>query len=177
LEIEKIRRRFDSSEKTVLTGAAANPGAYRDVSPGQFSIIHFSAHGEANRQSPLDSAIILSAKDGRFKLYAHDIMRTPLQADLVTISACRSAGSRAYAGEGMVGLAWAFLRAGARNAIAGLWDVDDTSTPGMMDIVYGSMEAGKSPVEALRLAKLAMVHSADPYRKPYYWGPFQIYGR
>jgi CHAT domain-containing protein/Tfp pilus assembly protein PilF len=177
LEIEKIRRRFDSSEKTVLTGAAANPAAYRDADPERFSIIHFSAHGEANRQSPLDSAIILSAKDGLFKLYAHDIMRTPLQADLVTISACRSAGSRAYAGEGMVGLAWAFLRSGARNTIAGLWDVDDTSTPGMMDTVYGSIEAGKSPVEALRLAKLAMVHSADAYRKPYYWGPFQIYGR
>ena len=177
LEVEKIRRRFDASEETVLTGAAANPEAFREADPQRFSIIHFSAHGEANRQSPLDSAIVLSAKDGRFKLYAHDIMRTPLEADLVTISACRGAGSRAYAGEGMVGLAWAFLRSGARNTIAGLWDVDDASTPGMMDAVYASMEAGKSPVEALRLAKLAMVHSKDAYRKPYYWGPFQIYGR
>jgi CHAT domain-containing protein len=177
LEIEKIGRRFASSEKKVLTGAAANPGAYREAGPERFSIIHFSTHAEANRQSPLDSAIILSAKDGRFKLYAYDIMGTPLHADLVTISACRSAGSRTYAGEGMVGLAWAFLRSGARNVIAGLWDVDDTSTPGMMDTLYAYMESGKSPVEALRLAKLARVHSADAYRKPYYWGPFQIYGR
>jgi CHAT domain-containing protein len=176
-EIEKIRQHFVLAEKKALIGAAANPGAYREAGPERFSMIHFSAHAEANRQSPLDSAIVLSAKDGRFKLYAHDIMGTPLEADLVTISACRSAGSRAYAGEGMVGLAWAFLRSGARNAIAGLWDVDDRSTPGMMDMVYGAMESGKSPVQALRLAKLTMIHSADAYRKPYYWGPFQIYGR
>jgi CHAT domain-containing protein len=40
-----------------------------------------------------------------------------LHAELVTVSACRSAGERAYAGEGLVGFAWAFLRAGAfRNA-------------------------------------------------------------
>jgi CHAT domain-containing protein len=176
-EIEKIRRRFAAAEKKVLTGAEANPEAYRKAGPERFSIIHFSAHAEANRQSPLDSAIILSPKADRFKLYARDIMETPLGADLVTISACRSAGSRAYAGEGMVGLAWAFLRCGARHAIAGLWDVDDSATPGLMDTLYGAMESGKSPVQALRLAKLAMIHSTSAYRKPYYWGPFQIYSR
>jgi CHAT domain-containing protein/Flp pilus assembly protein TadD len=177
VEIENIRRRFATAEKKVFTGAEANPEAYREAGPKRFSMIHFSAHAEANRQSPLDSAIILSPKADRFKLYARDIMETPLGADLVTISACRSAGSRAYAGEGMVGLAWAFLRCGARHAIAGLWEVDDSATAGLMETLYGAMESGKSPVQALRLAKLAMIHSTSAYRKPYYWGPFQIYGR
>jgi len=49
----------------------------------------------------------------------------PLQAELVTISACRSAGARTYSGEGLVGLAWAFLNAGAHNVVAGLWNVED----------------------------------------------------
>ena len=176
-EVEKIRRRLPDAEKTVLTGAGATPQAYREADPARFSLIHFSAHAEANRQSPLDSAIVLSPQAARFKLYARDIMQTPLHADLVTISACRSAGARAYAGEGMVGLAWAFLRCGARYTVAGLWDVDDTSTPGMMDALYGAIESGKHPVEALRLAKLQMIHSGGAWRKPYYWGPFQIYGR
>ena len=52
-----------------------------------------------------------------------------LNAALVTISACRSAGARTYAGEGLVGLTWAFLEAGAQNVIAGLWDVSDRSPP------------------------------------------------
>ena len=47
----------------------------------------------------------------------------------------------------------------------------------MMDALYGAMESGKHPVEALRLAKLQMIHSGGAWRKPYYWGPFQIYGR
>jgi CHAT domain-containing protein len=176
-EVEKIRQHYPPAEKVVLTGAQANPAAYREAGPERFAMIHFSAHAESNSQSPLDSAVILSPKGSSFKLYARDIMDTPVRADLVTISACRSAGARAYAGEGMVGLAWAFLRSGARYTIAGLWDVDDSSTPGMMDGLYGAMESGKSPIEALRMAKLAMIRSPGAWRKPYYWGAFQIYGR
>jgi CHAT domain-containing protein len=176
-EVERIQQRLHSARATVLSGTGATPAAYLQANPQGFSLIHFSAHAEANPQSPMDSAIVLSPQASRFKLYARDIMGTSLQADLVTISACRSAGERVYAGEGMVGLAWAFLRCGARNAIAGLWDVDDTSTPGLMDSLYGGIESGRNPVEALRLAKLQMIHSSGAWRKPYYWGPFQIYGR
>jgi CHAT domain-containing protein len=175
-EVGKIGQHLPSASKTVLTGTGATPLAYLQADPERFSYIHFSAHAEANSQSPLDSAIILSPQASRFKLYARDIMARPLHANLVTISACRSAGARAYAGEGLVGLAWAFLRSGARYTVAGLWDVDDSSTPGMMDALYGGMESGRSPVEALRLAKLEMIHSRGSWRKPYYWGPFQIYG-
>ena len=176
-EIGKIRRRFSSAKKRIISGADANPDSYREADPQQFSMIHFSAHAEANQGSPLDSAIILSPKASRFKLYARDIMDVPLHADLVTISACKSAGARSYSGEGIVGLAWSFLRSGTRNVIAGLWDVDDSSTAGMMDGLYEAIESGKSPVEALRVAKLAMIRSDGAYRKPYYWGPFQVYTR
>lgn len=176
-EISRIESRFGAARKTVITGAAANPSAYRSANPGQFSIIHFSTHGEANAQSPLDSAIILSPKDGQFKLYARDVIEVPLHADLVTISACRSAGARVYSGEGLIGFAWAFLRAGARYVVAGLWDVTDRSTPEMMDDFYRDLSSGRTPVEALRTAKLAMIHSTGAFRKPYYWGPFQIYIR
>jgi CHAT domain-containing protein len=176
VELEKIRRHFAAVPREERIGAQATPQAYLEAQPGRFSVIHFSAHAEANRESPLDSAIILSARDARFKLYARDIMEKTLRSELVTISACRSAGARAYAGEGLVGLAWAFLRSGARYTIAGLWDVDDSSTPGIMDTLYGAMESGQSPIQALRTAKLAMIHSSGAYRKPYYWGPFLIYG-
>jgi CHAT domain-containing protein len=104
-------------------------------------------------------------------------MPIPLQADLVTISACRSAGARSYSGEGLVGFAWAFLQAGARSVIAGLWDVTDSSTPGIMDVLYSQIKDGKSPADALRQAKLNLIRSTGSYRKPYYWGPFQLYIR
>src|SRR5256886_3769342 len=54
-----------------------------------------------------------------------DLVRHRLNANLVTISACNGSGTRAYSGEGLVGLSWAFLRAGAHNVIGALWEVSD----------------------------------------------------
>ena len=160
---------------TIIAGAEARPDAYVAAQPGRYSMIHIAAHGEANRRSPLDSALILSPGDRGFKLYARDVMRVPLRADLVTISACRSSGARTYAGEGLVGLARAFLQAGAGSVIAGLWDLPDQSTSEMMDRMYQQIAAGVVPEESLRQAKLSFLHAT--YSKPYYWGPFQYYTR
>ena len=99
----------------------------------------------------------------------------PLRAELVTVSACRSAGERAYSGEGLVGFAWAFLRAGASRVIAGLWDVDDRSTAELMDNLYAHIAAGEAPARALRAAKLSLLAKGGAYGKPYYWGPFQTF--
>jgi CHAT domain-containing protein len=174
-EVHNVEQRLHTLQQTVFEGPHASPSAYRSADPGKYSIIHFAAHASANRESPLESAIILSPSNDTFKLYARDVMTMPLQADLVTISACRSAGARVYSGEGLVGFTWAFLQAGAKNVIAGLWDVSDSSTAQMMDRLYEQLSAGKSPADALRAAKLAMVHSTGNLRKPYYWGPFQVY--
>jgi CHAT domain-containing protein len=78
-------------------------------------------------------------------------------------------------GEGLVGFAWAFLHAGARNVIAGLWDVNDESTSRLMDVLYRELAAGSSPADALRTAKLSLAESTGNLRKPYYWAPFQLY--
>ena len=93
----------------------------------------------------------------------------------MTISSCYGEGSRAYTGEGLVGLSWAFLRAGARHVIGALWEVSDTSTPQLMDHLYSELEKGTPPAQALRRAKLEMLHSGSVFRKPFYWGPFQLY--
>ena len=138
-------------------------------------MIHFAAHATAIRESPLDSAVVLSPADNRYKLYARDLLEQPLRADLVTISACRSAGARIYAGEGLVGFTWGFLRAGARHMIAGLWDVDDESTARLMEALYKRLAAGDSPAVALRQAKLSLLQSGGTFAKPYYWGAFEVF--
>jgi CHAT domain-containing protein len=156
----------------------AIPAAYATSGPDQFRYIHFTAHGTASRLSPLDSAVVLSPpQDGpeNFKLYARDIVQHPLNARLVTISGCYGSGVRTYAGEGLVGLAWVFLRAGSHNVIAALWQVADASSPLLMDRLYGELQAGKAPDEALRIAKLSLVHSSSVYRRPLFWGAYQLY--
>jgi CHAT domain-containing protein len=159
-----------------ITGAEATPEAYLESRPGQFQWIHFTAHGRASAASPLDSAVILSKGRSGPALKAWDVLQTPIQAQLVTISACRGAGVRAYLGEGTVGFAWAFLKAGASNVVAGLWDVDDRATSMLMERMYRGLARGRSPAVALRDAKLALIASGSLAR-PLYWGPFQVYSR
>ena len=177
-EMSNIGKRFPTVDQLVLAQAEATPAAYLAGKPEQFTYIHFVAHGTASRLNPLDSAIVLSKNgtaDDVFRLYARDIIRFPLRADLVTISACYGAGTRAYSGEGLVGLSWAFLRAGAHNVIGALWDVSDASTPQLMDAMYAAIQKGKPPEEALRSAKLSLLHSGNSFRRPFYWAPFQFY--
>ncbi len=161
---------------TVLTQGQAVPEAYARAQPALFSVIHFSAHVAANENSPLDSAIILSpGESGRRELYARDLMKNPLQADLVTISGCNSVGKKVLSGEGMVGFAWAAFAAGARNAVTSLWEVDDRSTTELMESFYSEVTQGKPYAAALRDAKLKMLKGN--FKKPYYWAPFQLYSR
>jgi CHAT domain-containing protein len=177
-EIRGLEKHFPPDSRTVITQSEAVPAAYAESKPEQFQYIHFVAHGTASQLSPLDSAVVLSAPPGNpdnFKLYAREIMRSPLHAKLVTISSCYGSGLRAYAGEGLVGLSWAFLRAGSHNVIGALWEVNDASTPLLMDRLYGELEAGQPPDEALRAAKLSLIHSQAVYRKPLYWAAFQLY--
>jgi CHAT domain-containing protein/Flp pilus assembly protein TadD len=178
-QMESVARHFPATEQKILAREHATPAAYLTSSPEQFSSIHFVAHGTASRLSPLDSAIVLSkgsAEDDSFKLYARDIIRYPLQADLVTISACYSSGERSYSGEGLVGLSWAFLRAGAHNVIAALWEATDASTEQLMDKFYDELNKGASPDAALRAAKLSLLRHSG-FRNPFYWAPFQLYAR
>jgi CHAT domain-containing protein len=170
-----IVRHFPQDRVTSYDDARATPAVYRDANLERFSIIHFTAHATTNVESPLESAVVLSGPDTGYKLYARDVADTPLDADLVTVSACRSAGERTYSGEGLVGFAWAFLRAGARRVIAGLWDVDDRSTARLMDDLYGGLEAGRTPAASLRSAKRTLIEEGGQLAAPYYWGPFQLF--
>lgn len=178
VEMKAISKHFDAGDQTLFSKRAATSDAYLKSNPRQYSYIHFVAHGVASRTEPLDSAIILSrttAAEDSFKLHAREIIQHPIDARLVTISACYGGGTRSYAGEGLVGLSWAFLRAGAHNVIGALWEASDDSTPLLMDSMYQGIENGMAPSAALRQAKLALLHSAGRFKQPFYWAPFQIY--
>jgi CHAT domain-containing protein/tetratricopeptide (TPR) repeat protein len=175
-EIRRVGGHFPAEQETVISGKDATPQRYRASDPGRYRFLHFDAHGVASDLSPLESAIILSpGSDGTHKLLAREIKDIPLHADLVTISACSGSGTRWYQGEGLVGLAWAFMHAGAHQVVGALWDMDEASSPQLMDDFYNELTHGKSAAEALRNAKLKMLHSNTFYRHPYYWASLQLY--
>jgi len=175
-EMQRVRSHFAADQETVVSGKEAVPQAYRASNPQEYRLIHIDAHSVASDVNPLESFLVLSPTPNRsYELKADEIKDTRLQADLVTLSACYSAGTRWYQGEGIVGLGWAFLRAGAHQVVASLWAVDDASTPQLMDDFYGELTKGKSVAEALRTAKLNMLHSNSNHSRPFYWASLQLY--
>jgi CHAT domain-containing protein len=177
-EMRKVSIHFLQAQCKVIEGKQATATAYLQSNPENYSYLHFVAHGIASQTRPLESAVILSKDGDAYKLYAREIVAHPLRAQLVTISACNGAGTRAFAGEGLVGLAWAFLRAGSRNVIASLWEVSDAaSTAELMDRLYAGLDQGEDPATALRNAKLSLLKSnqGTVFHKPFYWAPFQLF--
>jgi len=160
-QVETLQEKA-ATRKATLAALARRPG-----------FVHFASHASAHRLRPLESAIILSDDGGSYKLYAHDVMGLKLRTKLVTLSACTAAGAKSFRGEGLIGFAWAFLGAGAENVVATLWEVDDGSTPQLMEQMYRQIRLGRPPAVALREAKLAFLRSESALRKPFFWAAFQ----
>jgi CHAT domain-containing protein/Tfp pilus assembly protein PilF len=178
MEIQKVSHYFSDQNRKVLEAKQATATAYLSSNPERYAYLHFVTHGTASFTRPLESAVILSPEGDSYKLYARDIVNHHLNAQLVTISACNGSGKRTLFGEGVVGLSWAFLRAGAHNVIGALWEVSDASTPQLMDAFYRELFQGKDAATALRDAKLGLLHTPDPdsvFKNPFYWAPFQLY--
>jgi CHAT domain-containing protein len=171
-EIDTVAALFPNA--VVLRGAKATPAAYLSES-APYTYIHFAAHASASSELPLESAVILSPGGPDGRLTARDLLNKPIRAELVTISACRSAGVRSYHGEGLVGFAWVFLQTGAHGVIAGLWDASDEAAARIMTGLYNRISRHQNAPGALREAKLELVHGGGHFDRPYYWGPFQYY--
>jgi CHAT domain-containing protein len=179
-EMANVEKHFPSGRITRFAGPDATPDSYLKSSPGMYKLIHMATHGTPNAIDPLQSAIILSAgKNRNFKLLARDIIddKVRLNAELVTISACEGVGTDLQSLEGLLGLEWAFMRAGAHQVVAAAWDQDDAVTPALMDDFYDQLSQGKSAIDALHHAKLSILHAGGPNALPYYWASLQLYTR
>jgi CHAT domain-containing protein len=113
-------------------------------------------------------------QDGFLRLY--DIYNLRLGADLVVLSACRTALGQEVKGEGLIGLTRGFLHAGAPRVVATLWEIDDRTTAEAMKRFYEGMFArGERPAQALRSAQLALWRTKG-WNAPYYWAAFTLEG-
>jgi CHAT domain-containing protein len=179
-EMASVEKHFPPDRITRFAGPDATPDSYLESSPGMYKLIYLATHGTPNALDPLQSAIILSSgKNGNFKLLARDIIdpKVRLNAELVTISACEGVGTQLQSLEGLLGLEWAFMRAGAHQVVAAVWDQDDAVTPALMDDFYGQLAQGKSATDALHHAKLSILHAGGFHAAPYYWASLQLYTR
>jgi CHAT domain-containing protein len=90
---------------------------------------------------------------------------------LVVLSACETGIGAMTSGDGVHGLRRALVLAGAASQVVSLWAVDDESTRALMRHYYAELAAGTARAEALRRAKLRLLHRAD-YTHPHAWAAF-----
>ncbi len=160
---DEARLLGERPDTVVLEGFAATSAALTSRLPGP-ACVHLACHGLYRPDNPLFSALRLG--DGW--LTSADVLDLDLGGALVVLSACESGRMSATTAE-PVGLAWAFLAAGASGVIVSQWIVDDAVTVEVMRSLHGYLDQGVAPAEALRRAQLDV---AIDHSHPYYWAPF-----
>jgi CHAT domain-containing protein len=108
-------------------------------------LVHLTAHGEFNKQNPLNTSVHLLAQP----LTIWDWYSLKVQAKLVVFSSCLSAVARTSdSGQGF-GFSYALLSTGTRAFIGSLWPVNDEATLLFMMLFYTELRTGLSPADAL----------------------------
>ena len=142
-------------------------------------LIHIAAHG-----NELTGEIDLSPNPGwtskfpqrkDYILKMSDVQAANLRARLVVLSCCHSGRGRILKGEGVVGIARAFLAAGARSVLVTLWEIDDEATMVFMKSFYQHLKEGKTTSVAVQQA-MKLLRESGEYSEMRYWAPFQLIG-
>ena len=142
------------------------------------SLIHVAAHGNKDRGEillarPPGMTGIPQATD--LMLLISDLEGKRIRAKLVVLSCCHSGCGDVMKGEGVVGIARAFLGAGARAVLVTLWSVDDKATLCFMCRFYWYLKNGESANGALNQA-MNDVREYEKFHHPRYWAPFVLLG-
>ena len=142
------------------------------------SLDHFAAHGcmETGEIAliPDPNRISTLPKEKDYILTIGDMMNVQLRDKLVVLSCCYS-GRGEIKAEGVVGIARAFMGAGARSVVVSLWAVEDKVTLEFMKCFYQHHAEGKPASESLNLA-MKNHRELDEFRDIRCWAPFLLSG-
>ena len=140
--------------------------------------MHIAAHGKMETGeialAPNKTRLSVNPAGVDYLLTMKDVLKTQIRARLVVLSCCHSARGEVKA-EGVVGIARAFLGAGARSVLVSLWAIDDEATMEFMKVFYQQLVYGRSASEALNKGMKSMRES-DRFNAVKYWAPFVLIG-
>jgi CHAT domain-containing protein/ketosteroid isomerase-like protein len=184
-EVQTLAQLYGPARSKIFTGAEAREETAKREA-GNYHILHFATHGMLDDNSPLYSRVLLSqvksdtSEDGM--LEAREIMQLDLKANIAVLSACQTGRGRVGAGEGVIGMAWAFFIAGCPTTVVSQWKVDSSSTAALMiefhrhlirHLTSGGARASKA--RALQRAALSLLKDKR-YSHPFYWAGFIVIG-
>ncbi|CAH3177379.1 unnamed protein product [Porites lobata] len=143
------------------------------------ALVHIAAHGEMETGEIALAPNTTSSsgnppREEDYLLTMRDVLDAQIRARLVVLSCCHSARGEVKS-EGVVGIARAFLGAGARAVLVSLWAIDDKATMEFMKVFYQELVHRRSASEALNKAMKSMRES-DDFSAVRYWAPFVLIG-
>ncbi|QDP19650.1 CHAT domain-containing protein [Sphingomonas xanthus] len=193
-ELRQAEARFGPDQSRLLTGAEFTDAALLAQSDrlDQYRVLHFATHGlvtSPRPDCPARPALVTSfgpqGSDGLLSF--REVFDLKLDADVVILSACDTAGTATAAisreagiatggNYALDGLVRAFVGAGARSVVASHWPVPD-NYDATKRLVGGLVEArpGQALAGALGEAQAKLMDDARTSH-PFYWAAFIILG-
>ncbi len=184
---------FGAANSRIVTDAAFTDTALlSDKKLDEFRIVHFATHGLVTAprpECPARPALVTSfAADGSDGLLSFkEIFDLKLDADVVILSACDTAGSASVGASREAGIATggnyaldglvrAFVGAGARSVVASHWPVPDEydATKRLISGLLGA-RPGEPLAQALGEAQRGLMDDRRTSH-PFYWAAFIILG-
>ncbi len=193
IEVTTLGRELGAAPGDIVLGAAFTRARVTGADLGRYRIVHFATHALLPTelgQCQTEPAILTSTPPnapsaGAGFLGVGDIENLKLDADLVVLSACDTAGPGNGAGESLSGLARAFFLAGTRGMLVTHWSAADVAAMRLMTgtLAPGAAGASGDTAQALRSAQLRMIDTAGSgadmpllMSHPYAWAPFVLIG-
>ncbi len=192
-ELVTARSAMGAAAGTLLTGSGFTDTAVKTRGDlDDYRIIHFATHGlvTAPRPScPARPALVTSfgGSESDGLLTFQEIYDLKINADLVILSACdtagaasvratREAGIASGGGNALDGLVRAFIGAGGRSVIASHWPAPDDfdATKRLIGGLFGARQ-GESVADALWSTQMRLMDEKQTSH-PYYWAGFAIIG-
>jgi len=163
----------------VLSGKKALKSTFLNTAKN-YDILHLAMHTLINDSIPMYSKLVFSS-DGsdseKMFLNTSEIYELNLKASMVTLSACNTGTGVLKKGEGIMSLARGFVFAGVPSVVMTLWSVEDETGLQLMKAFYTYLSAGLPKDEAMQLAKLDVLNSANMIKShPNFWSAYIVTG-
>ena len=170
-EVQAIANSFQNS--TTLTEEQFSRQAIESRLKN-YNILHLATHAEFNIGTPENSFIIFGNGD---KIGLREITDWQIpNVELIVLSACQTGTGKLDNGIEILGFGYQVQKAGAKQAIASLWKVDDAGTQALMAAFYKELQTGDINVtEALQRAQVSLIRSKE-FNHPNYWSAFFAIG-
>jgi CHAT domain-containing protein/tetratricopeptide (TPR) repeat protein len=176
-EAQAISALFAPAEIDSLSGLDASREAFLGRDLSRYRIIHVAAHAISDVEAPRLSTLVLSTLDKNGgtitgNVFSGELLLRKVSAEVFVLSACDTAVGREVAGEGLLGLRYTALAAGAKTVVASMWQLPDRPASELMTAFYTHLiRYHETPSSALAEA---MREVRKTFQDPALWGSFDI---